>query len=92
LDVTPQTIARLERAGETVSARILKRILNDEIKHVEAGTRWFYHAVNLQGLDPAETFHSLVSRHFRGAVKPPFNDSARRQAGLTREFYAPLAV
>lgn len=91
LDVTPQTIERLERAGDMLSVRILQRILDDEIRHVEAGTRWFKYAVNLQGLDPAKTYQDLVSRYFRGAVKPPFNDSARRQAGLTREFYIPLA-
>lgn len=91
LDVTPQMIQRLERAGDMVSVGILRRILNDEINHVEAGTRWFNFTVNLQGLEPIKTFQDLVSRHFRGAVKPPFNDSARRQAGLTREFYAPLA-
>jgi uncharacterized ferritin-like protein (DUF455 family) len=34
----------------------------------------------------------LVKRHFRGALKPPFNDSARRQAGLTEEYYAALAT
>lgn len=91
LDVAPPTIERLERVGDLTSARILRRILSDEIKHVEAGTRWFNFAVNLQDLSPATTFRDLVSRHFRGVLKPPFNDSARRQAGLTREFYAPIA-
>jgi len=32
-----------------------------------------------------------VRRHFRGMIKPPFNDSAREAAGLPREYYAPLA-
>jgi uncharacterized ferritin-like protein (DUF455 family) len=91
LDVTPQTIERLERAGDSVTARILTRIFNDEISHVSAGTRWFNHVVEAAGLDAPLTFQRLVTSFFRGVVKPPFNDSARRQAGLTREYYAALA-
>jgi uncharacterized ferritin-like protein (DUF455 family) len=32
-----------------------------------------------------------VARHFRGRLKPPFNDSARLAAGLSREYYAAVA-
>lgn len=91
LDVTPQTIERLERAGDEVTARILTRILDDEIRHVGAGTRWFGESIKGSGESPADAFRRLVSRHFRGALKPPFNDSARGKAGLTLEFYGPLA-
>lgn len=91
LDVTPQTIERLERAGDDATARILTRILNDEIRHVAAGTRWFGESIKGSGESPADAFRRLVSRHFRGALKPPFNDSARGKAGLTLEFYGPLA-
>ncbi|MEW6575403.1 MAG: DUF455 domain-containing protein, partial [Pseudomonadota bacterium] len=34
----------------------------------------------------------LVNRHFRGAIKPPFNDSARSKAGLTRDYYMQVAL
>jgi len=91
LDVTPQTIERLEQAGDVPTARILQRILADEIRHVATGVRWFVFLAERDRIDPSLTFQSLVSRHFKGAVKPPFNDSARRQAGLTREYYAALA-
>lgn len=91
LDITPATVARFEGAGDAVSARMLQRIMTDEIRHVSAGTTWFRHATNRLGLDPANHYQILVKRHFRGALKPPFNDSARRQAGLTRDFYTPLA-
>jgi uncharacterized ferritin-like protein (DUF455 family) len=33
----------------------------------------------------------LIDLHFRGAIKPPFNDSARRSAGLSYELMAGLA-
>ncbi|UZW55329.1 ferritin-like domain-containing protein [Sphingobium sp. JS3065] len=91
LDITPATIKRFEWAGDEASARMLRRIMTDEIRHVAAGTTWFGHATKRLGLDPANHYQILVKRHFRGALKPPFNDSARRQAGLTREFYTSLA-
>lgn len=91
LDITPATIARFEGAGDDRSARMLGRIMTDEIRHVSAGTKWFGAAANRAGVVPADHYQILVKRHFRGGLKPPFNDSARRQAGLTLEFYAALA-
>nr|WP_031304129.1 ferritin-like domain-containing protein [Sphingobium quisquiliarum] len=91
LDITPATVERFTQAGDELSARMLRRIMADEIRHVAAGTAWFNHAANRVGLDPANSYQILVKRHFRGALKPPFNDSARRQAGLTLEYYAALA-
>jgi uncharacterized ferritin-like protein (DUF455 family) len=91
LDVSPMTIARFESVGDPVSARLLGRILRDEIYHVSVGVRWFRTGCEPFGFAPAEHWQALVARYFRGAVKPPFNDSARREAGLTKEFYAALA-
>src|SRR3546814_18812850 len=91
LDITPATIVRFRDAGDEASARMLQRIMTDEIRHVSAGTTWFGHATKRMGLNPANHYQILVKRHFRGALKPPFNDSARRQAGLTRDFYTPIA-
>ena len=91
LDITPATITRFEGVGDEPSARMLRRIMADEIRHVAAGTSWFGHAANREGLTPANHYQILVKRHFRGSLKPPFNDSARRQAGLTLDFYGALA-
>jgi uncharacterized ferritin-like protein (DUF455 family) len=91
LDVTPATVASLERAGDGRSAAILNRIYRDEIRHVAAGMRWFRYACESAQQAPVETWRRLVSRHFRGVVKPPFNDSARDEAGLSREYYVGLA-
>jgi uncharacterized ferritin-like protein (DUF455 family) len=91
LDVTPATIERLERLGDPESARILNRIYSDEIRHVGAGTHWFAILCESLGKTPAIHWQSLVKRHFRGGLKPPFNDSARLKAGLPREFYAEVA-
>lgn len=91
LDVTPQTIERLERAEDPESAAILGRIYRDEIGHVAAGNRWFRHLCDAQGKPPTSAFHEAVRRYFRGGLKPPFNDFARMEAGLSPEFYEPLA-
>lgn len=91
LDVSPATIARLEAAGDRRSAAILARIYRDEIRHVGIGSKWFLHCAREQDAPADVYWRNLVSLHFRGSVKPPFNDSARDSAGLPREFYAPLA-
>lgn len=91
LDVSPATIARLEAAGDGRSARILARIYADEIRHVAVGSRWFSYLCDSGGFDMTEHWKMLVKRHFRGPLKPPFNDSARSKAGLPRALYASLA-
>lgn len=91
LDVTPATVARFAAAGDLASARILRRIAADEIGHVAVGTRWFESLCRDAGVAPAPEWHRLVRAHFRGSIKPPFNDSARHAAGLTLEYYGGLA-
>jgi uncharacterized ferritin-like protein (DUF455 family) len=91
LDITPQTIARFDAYGDSKTAAALTRIMSDEIFHVRAGTKWFIWSMNRVGANPQESYQILVKRHFRGRLKAPFNDSARSQAGLTRDFYEPLA-
>lgn len=91
LDVTPATIERAEAMGDTRTARILQRILDDEVRHVAAGAKWFATRCEANGCDSPATWRALVNQYFRGTVKPPFNDSARASAGLTREYYLPLA-
>lgn len=92
LDVTPATVERFEVAGDIASARILQRIYTDEIRHVGFGAKWFGYLCANTGIPPAPHWRQLVRTHFRGPLKPPFNDSARARAGLTRDFYEPLAA
>ncbi|MGQ7830503.1 ferritin-like domain-containing protein [Altererythrobacter sp. Z27] len=91
LDVTPATLERVRARGDEHGARILERILDDEIRHVAIGTKHFVALSDAAGDSPQQCWQGLVSRHFRGAVKPPFNDSARLAAGLSRDFYAAIA-
>lgn len=91
LDVTPAMLERVRVSGDETGARILKRILDDEIRHVGIGTRHFIAHCKRRDLHPQDCWKTLVKRHFRGALKPPFNDSARLSAGLSRDFYAAIA-
>lgn len=91
LDVTPATLERVRAQGDEHGARILQRILDDEIRHVAIGTKHFLRWCAAHGESPENHWKALVERHVRYAVKPPFNDSARLAAGLSRGFYADLA-
>src|SRR5439155_4813440 len=53
LDVTPEMILRLARAGDDASAAVLRRIYQDEIGHVAVGLRWFEWLCRERGIDPA---------------------------------------
>ena len=92
LDVTPATLERVRGAGDEHGARILARILDDEIRHVGFGTKYFLKVSESRGENPEKHWKRLVREHFRGPIKPPFNDSARLAAGLSRGFYEDVAI
>ncbi|KWV92322.1 ferritin-like domain-containing protein [Erythrobacter sp. YT30] len=91
LDVTPATLERVQAAGDANGVKILSRILDDEIRHVGFGTKHFLRCTESCGEAPESVWQNLVSTYFRGSVKPPFNDSARLAAGLSRGFYEEIA-
>ncbi|WP_299398929.1 ferritin-like domain-containing protein [Pelagibius sp.] len=91
LDVTPAMIAKLEAVDDHRSAGVLDVIYRDEVGHVAIGKRWFDHLCQRDGVDPRRTWQDLVRRHFKGQLKPPFNEDARQQANLPPDFYTALA-
>jgi uncharacterized ferritin-like protein (DUF455 family) len=91
LDVTPAMRDRVAALGDARGGRLLQRILDDEIRHVAVGTSHFKAVCRERGMGPENHWKMLVKRHFRGTLKPPFNDSARFTAGLSRDFYAGVA-
>ena len=91
LDGTP-TIAKLNAVDDHDSAAALQVIYEEEIGHVAVGKRWFDHLCASRGLAPQETWQDLVRRHFKGQLKPPFNDAARGAAGFPADFYGALAA
>jgi uncharacterized ferritin-like protein (DUF455 family) len=92
LDVTPSMIENLRAGGDEASADIIAIIYRDEKRHVAFGAKWFRFLCEREGQAPEATFHALVRSHFRGSLRPPFNDKARSEAGLTPGFYRPLSA
>ena len=90
LDVTPPMVAAFTEAGDAETAAVLSRIYEDEKGHVFVGASWFRYLCDRDGEAPEPRFHALVRKHFRGQLKPPFNDLARSSACLTPGFYRPL--
>lgn len=91
LDVTPAMLKKVQSQGDVNGAKILNRILDDEIRHVGIGTKHFIALCERSGETPQKRWKSLVSEHFKGGLKAPFNDSARLAAGLSRDFYDAIA-
>lgn len=91
LDITPPMIEKARQIGDEDTAKCLDIIYRDEKNHVAFGAKWFRFLCDRQGIRAEPAFHAYVRRHFRGALKPPFNDRARSEAGLTPGFYKPLA-
>lgn len=89
LDVVPSMIGRLRGAGDSDSAAILKTIHQDEIRHVAIGRKWFEACCARRGVEPVETWRSLVRTHFDGVIKGPFNEQARAAAGFGAYFPSP---
>lgn len=90
LDVTPALQAKMRETGDIESADVLDVIYNDEKGHVAVGAKWFRFLCARERKDPSATFRALVRANFRGALKAPFNDVARAEAGLTPSFYRSL--
>jgi uncharacterized ferritin-like protein (DUF455 family) len=88
LDVTPALIEKLRRGGDAASAETLAIVYRDEIGHVAVGRRWFEREAAARGSEPVAAWRALVARHFKGGLKPPFNDEARAAAGFARAYYA----
>ncbi len=91
LDVTPGMIVVFRKAklGNVVDA--LDVIYAEEVGHVAYGSKWFHFLCGRHDLDPKDAFHNLVRKYFHGALKPPFNEEKRAEAGLPPDFYWPLA-
>lgn len=91
LDVTPAMIDIFRQAGDTSALEALAVIYADEVHHVAYGSKWFHFLCGRADSDPVVVFHDLVRRHFHGALKPPFNEEKRAEAGIPPDFYWPLA-
>jgi len=83
LDVTPGMIERLRQLGDEGTVAILEVILREEVAHVAAGTRWYLHCCERDGIEPVETFFGLIRDYMGVDLRGPFNRAARLEAGFS---------
>ena len=81
LDVTPGIIHRFTGIGDLETAAVLQIILDEEVRHVAIGTKWFRLLCAQRGVDPTSIFKELLAEH-RMKIRPPFNRDARAAAGF----------
>lgn len=85
LDVTPGMIMKLRQAGDEDTAAVFEIILEEEVPHVEIGTRWFRYCAEPRGLDPDATFFALLDEYMNGGPPGPYNIPARREARFSED-------
>jgi uncharacterized ferritin-like protein (DUF455 family) len=99
LDVTPAMINVFRKAcsdpedgaAAQMAVAAMEVIYAEEVHHVAYGSKWFHFLCGREDRDPKVAFHDLVQRHFHGALKPPFNEEKRAEAGIPPDYYWPLA-
>ncbi|KAI0564501.1 Ferritin-like protein [Gracilaria domingensis] len=92
LDAGPKLVERLVGFGDNKSAAVVRQIADEEIRHVKLGVKWFLKECDRLQLDSIKTFHSIAIRLANpGAFARPFNEERRLEAGMTPEWYLPVA-
>ena len=76
-------IEKLRQAGDEDSVACLEIILEEEVRHVAIGSRWFRYLCEARGQESEATFHSLLAEYFADGLRGPFNHPARREAGFS---------
>lgn len=90
LDSGPRLTEKLTSAADKKSSRLIGIICEEEELHVQLGMKHFTSLCEATGVNPKEMFHHYVRQHY-GPLPTPFNDQARRAAGMPDDWYTPLA-
>lgn len=92
LDAGPKLATRLTGTGDNKSAIIVRQIADEEVRHVQIGVKWYLKECETAHVDPIETFHEIALRLSNpGAFSRPFDEERRKTAGMTPEWYLPVA-
>jgi uncharacterized ferritin-like protein (DUF455 family) len=89
LDQNPKIMKKLESNPDEINNEILKAldvILEEEVSHVFKGDKWFKYACEKKGLNPEETYLSLLEKYYPGSTqgkKADMNFDARKKAGFS---------
>jgi uncharacterized ferritin-like protein (DUF455 family) len=92
LDTANIALEKLLKTGDEESIKVLNLNVSEETHHVGFGVKWFKYLCGREGLDAVSTFHSMARRLYPGGLKHPFNYEARREAGMTPDWYEPLVL
>lgn len=84
LDVTPGLISRFRQINDESTSTILKLILEEEIGHVKAGTKWYRYQCKSLNLDPEEKFRQIAKEYLPSNNMKNINHEARTIAGFTQ--------
>lgn len=84
LDVVPFAVDKFRQLGDQNTASSLIIIANDEIGHVNAGSRWFRYRCEQEKVNSDEMFFKLMNKYLKSTPKGPFNSEARMKAGFSR--------
>lgn len=90
LDVTPGIMRKLQAAGDARAVEILQIIHNDEIGHVETGSRWFRYLCEQRKLSSEVVFKKLYAKYMKGKVKTRIDHKVRKRAGFSEKELAYL--
>jgi len=88
LDSHERLVHKVRSYGDKESGKLVDMICTEELDHVAKGVTWFKYLCSLEGLNPVETFHSIVKGSVEYRFSPPFNNEARQKAGMEPEFYS----
>ena len=83
LDVLPGIMHKLASSGAHEAVAIMSTILHDEIGHVAIGNHWYAHLCKQRGLEPLETFRTLLREYNAPKLRGPLHTTARLAAGFT---------
>ncbi|NLB57189.1 MAG: ferritin-like domain-containing protein [Gammaproteobacteria bacterium] len=90
LDVTPGMIVKLRSVGDEATAQVLEVILEEEVSHVAAGSRWFHWHCERAGVAPDPKCREQLAEYARAVLHGPFSFEARAAACFSEEELAAL--
>ena len=64
---------RLSAAGDHETVEALEVILEEEVRHVAIGTKWFRYCCRQRGLESLPTFLQLLRERYDSLPRGPFN-------------------
>jgi uncharacterized ferritin-like protein (DUF455 family) len=84
LDVTPNLINRFREINDDKTVSILELILEEEIGHVNYGTKWYRYVCEKLNHDPDEKFRQIVNEFMPSNKTKNINYKARLMAGFSQ--------